>query len=494
MTGVRRSGVVLLVLAVVMLVPLPARADHEPPPVDIVVDTFADTYDGSCADGDCSVRDAVASASDGDTVGLPSGVFTLTLAGDGGIDLGDIDVDASITVTGIGETGTFVDASPLGDRAFDLAGADVRLERLTILGGATAGRGGAIRVTDGTAHLEFLSIRGSHARNGGAIAATNAGVRVSQSAFIDNVADRRGGGVSVHGTAVVRILRSSIVGGSARVGGALWTGSSGVTAVSASTLARNTATVGGALRATDGAVSIFRSTIARNAASTAAAIATDVETDVSVSIVAANRSRNGRPCVGPFASTHNVGTRGTRSCGFDAPTNETVRDASLGPLAAHGGPTPTVALLPGSPAIDVDPGCTRPDQRGVRHAGPCDAGAYEFARCLGVVVNVVGTRHDDELSGGRRTDGIVGQAGNDELQGSIGADGVCGGVDDDRLLGGPGNDRIDGSRGDDRLEGEDGDDVLRAGGGRDLVIGGPGRDVCIVDRHDRVRGCERIRR
>ena len=64
-------------------------------------------------------------------------------------------------------------------------------------------------------------------------------------------------------------------------------------------------------------------------------------------------------------------------------------DASLGALAGNGGPTPTVALLAGSPAIDAgDPaGCTDPignaltsDQRGdTRPAGArCDIGAYEY--------------------------------------------------------------------------------------------------------------------
>lgn len=57
----------------------------------------------------------------------------------------------------------------------------------------------------------------------------------------------------------------------------------------------------------------------------------------------------------------------------------------LGPLAANGGPTETVALRPGSAAIDRVPasgaGCPATDQRGLhrpQHAG-CDIGAFEFA-------------------------------------------------------------------------------------------------------------------
>lgn len=57
----------------------------------------------------------------------------------------------------------------------------------------------------------------------------------------------------------------------------------------------------------------------------------------------------------------------------------------LGPLADNGGPTQTMALLPGSPAIDAVPAsganCPQTDQRGVPRpqGGACDIGAFEFA-------------------------------------------------------------------------------------------------------------------
>ena len=54
----------------------------------------------------------------------------------------------------------------------------------------------------------------------------------------------------------------------------------------------------------------------------------------------------------------------------------------LGPLRDNGGPTPTQALLPGSPAIDHgdDAGCPTADQRGVPRprGAACDIGAYEY--------------------------------------------------------------------------------------------------------------------
>jgi hypothetical protein len=53
----------------------------------------------------------------------------------------------------------------------------------------------------------------------------------------------------------------------------------------------------------------------------------------------------------------------------------------LGPLANNGGPTDTLALLPGSPATNAADSAGRPatDQRGVPHPpGHCDIGAFQL--------------------------------------------------------------------------------------------------------------------
>lgn len=61
----------------------------------------------------------------------------------------------------------------------------------------------------------------------------------------------------------------------------------------------------------------------------------------------------------------------------------TTADPKLGPLRQNGGPTATMALLPGSAAIGLvaAAGCVSADQRGsARPQGPaCDAGAFEWA-------------------------------------------------------------------------------------------------------------------
>jgi FG-GAP-like repeat len=76
---------------------------------------------------------------------------------------------------------------------------------------------------------------------------------------------------------------------------------------------------------------------------------------------------------------HNICSDASAKLSSQASRNST--DPLLGPLSDNGGPTPTMALLPGSPAIDAgdDTACPSTDQRGVpRPAGAaCDIGAFE---------------------------------------------------------------------------------------------------------------------
>lgn len=98
--------------------------------------------------------------------------------------------------------------------------------------------------------------------------------------------------------------------------------------------------------------------------------------------------------------------------------------------------------------------------------------------------------------GTRRGDRLVGTNGPDELRGLAGDDRLSGLAGNDRLSGGDGNDRLTGGRGADTLIGGRGNDVLSARDGkRDTVDCGAGRrDRAVVDRRDRVRGCERVSR
>lgn len=81
---------------------------------------------------------------------------------------------------------------------------------------------------------------------------------------------------------------------------------------------------------------------------------------------------------------HNVSS--DSSCNFTNTGSLNNADALLGPLANNGDPTLTMALLPGSPAIDAGDNASAPptDQRGLpRPLGrAADIGAYEYAAQL----------------------------------------------------------------------------------------------------------------
>jgi len=162
----------------------------------------------------------------------------------------------------------------------------------------------------------------------------------------------------------------------------------------------------------------------------------------------------------------------TTSCGFTANSSKSLTDPGLDTLGTrnNGGPTQTIALEPGSPALDAVPrvanGCgtdVKTDQRGVSRpqGARCDIGAFELASGLGgtecTIEGTAGTRGDDVICGRGGYDVLIGQGGDDTLLGGRGWDVLLG---------------VDGARGNDALD------------------GGKERDVCVGDRGDKRTSCE----
>jgi CSLREA domain-containing protein len=442
----------------------------------VSVDTFQDTYDGSCADGDCSLRDAIAAVDSGGRVRVPSGFYPLSLSGSGGLESGDLDLVRPVTIVGTGETGSFLDASALGDRVFDVA-ADTELRHLTLLGGSQVlGRGGVIRATAGTFELRRSTVFGGRADDGGAVAVGNAAIAsIDRSWISDNRATGHGGGLFVLGTTVVS--RSTISGNRAVGGGGAFVGASVSLTIGDATVSRNTAVRGGGVRAA-GAIGLSFASIVANRASVGGGVllSSASESSTANSVFARNEaSDRGALCVRPLSSQgRNVAD--VRGCGLTASGDVTGVDPQVGVLRQNGGPTPTHALKAGSPAVDRGSGCHATDQRGAPRSD-CDSGAYELVLCLGRPVTIVGTPGPDDLSGGLERDVFLGRGGNDEFQGSVDVDRACGGKGDDRLIGGPGDDLLLGNGGRDVLFGEGGDDILIGGPGSDVCRGGTGNDI-----------------
>ena len=162
-----------------------------------------------------------------------------------------------------------------------------------------------------------------------------------------------------------------------------------------------------------------------------------------------------------------------------------------------GGGTPPPASGGGFPPGAGDQG--RRDFPGAGFGRPTDP-----LRAGGCATQQLGSGGADTLDGTSAADLIFGLGGNDQIRGRGDDDCLLGGPGRDRLIGGAGYDRLTGGRGADTLVGGPGanrydagagNDVVNARNGRvELVSCGSGRDLARVDRRDRVRRCERVKR
>ncbi len=143
--------------------------------------------------------------------------------------------------------------------------------------------------------------------------------------------------------------------------------------------------------ANTGTLTVTNSTLSGNSASTpictaCGAVGGGIEmggTETIGATIVANTTSGGN-CNGTVTTDlgYNLEDDAGASCGFSSTDHDVVgENPDLGPLQNNGGPTDTMALLPGSPAIDlVDSAtlCATPDQRGIARPTPvCDSGAYE---------------------------------------------------------------------------------------------------------------------
>ena len=280
-----------------------------------------------------------------------------------------------------------------GGGAVMLAG---RVVNSRIENNTSGGDGGGI-YHEGLKALEIVasSISNNAARREGGGLATFSpfaivpdGITIDDSTVSGNTAEQ-GGGIANTERGVITIRRSLIVNNAASgpffgSGGGVFSNSSGQTTIVDSTIAGNAAASGGGgiYNSNFSLMMINHSTVANNTSSNAGggvlAVAPMFVTD---SIIARNTGGGGSPnCVDFSAITDNGGNY-TDDLGtiFPCPATFAVTPAlNLGPLADNGGPTQTIALGAGSPALGGGAKCqTATDQRGVPRQPLCNSGAYE---------------------------------------------------------------------------------------------------------------------
>ncbi len=269
---------------------------------------------------------------------------------------------------------------------------------------ARMGMGGAIFASDptrgGTVSVTASTLSGNSATDGGGIA--NGGMlTVTASAFSGNSAVTGGGGGIFNGgccfpNKTVTVMDSTFNSNSAASsgGGIYSNGVSVALIVIDSTLSGNSASGtsaldgGGGIYSDDtGPVTVTDSTLSSNSAAGSGGGIFNGGFSGALAlhntIAAGNHAGDGPDLSGSVTSLgHNLVGDSHGASGF-ADTDLLDADPRLGPLQDNGGRTPTMALLPGSPAIAAgDPaGAADTDQRGPGFArvvqGRLDIGAFE---------------------------------------------------------------------------------------------------------------------
>ncbi len=373
----RRLGPLLLALAL----PAAARATV------FVPTTTADTTNGSCA-AVCSLRDAITAANQHageDVILLHAGTYTL-----GGTPptTGSLEIDGDLTLIGDGAASTIIDGGGVGGIFYVPGGATATIQGVTLRNGRSPGAGGAIR-NNGNLTLQRTVLTGNASVAGSAGAGFGGAIlsdgidsllTLTDSTVSANTAQGGGGGVAIGGNFVLANLTLSGNSSTQDFGGGLYFFSDAKGTANNLTVSRNSAALkgGGAFIETSAFIGIAPK--------------------ITNSILAGNTAPAEPDCSGAFSSGYDlIGNAGSANTGCIGPaaakhdvvgTPASPIDPKLALPAGNGGPTPTSALLTGSPALDAGnpaaPGsgngaCEPADQRGATRPGGvrCDIGAFE---------------------------------------------------------------------------------------------------------------------
>jgi hypothetical protein len=364
--------------------------------VNTIIDaTDATPGDGVCetasGNGICTLRAAVEETNalaGPDVVTVPAGVYSSVS--------GALIVDDDVTVAGAGAAATIIDGcgGPFGGivigAAVTASIGGVTLQHCNAVTGALS-NSGTLTLTDSvvsdnpvsgihneaTLTVERVTVRRNSDVAGGGIVSFGQ-LTVIDSTIADNSANLGGGVAVLSGSATLR--NSTISGNTAVSAGGLAVGFCFFGCANASavlnnvTITKNTVTTGdggGVYLMGDGEGGVYY---------------------LSNTLIAGNSDQGGEaPDCGPVFTSDGYNLIGsTAGCVVlgDTTGNVTGVSAGLGPLQDNGGPTPTHALLPGSPAMDAanpaapgigDTACEALDQRGTQRpqGARCDIGALE---------------------------------------------------------------------------------------------------------------------
>jgi len=231
-------------------------------------------------------------------------------------------------------------------RVFNLSGGNVSLSGLTIANGV-ANQGGGILVSAGNHNIFGCYITSNASTyTGGGLQVNDAILYLEGCSFTHNDAVYSGGGIYQGGSnlfsSILDLYNCTIVSNRA--------------AAISDPFAQPR---GGGIGRSGGSLGIYSSTIASNSSTYYGGGIETIDSpntaDIRGSIIAGNSAGSfGPDVIGTFdTGGYNIIGNTNNSTGFgDEPGDQLNVNPLLGPLADYGGPTPTMALRAGSPAID----------------------------------------------------------------------------------------------------------------------------------------------
>ena len=408
-----------------------------------------------------TIVDAVAKASDGDTIEIAAGTYNEY----------DIEIYKELTLIGAGSESTIVDAGENG-RLFT-TGSTVTISDLTMQNGLTSiggdifdEGGGAVMFTGDSLTLQNVILIDNYAVGSGGAIFNNGDLVLQNTQVLSNTAAGIGGGIYNYNLGIISITQSAIMhntaigtqgggiyaGGkaldiqystiaynsAASLGGGILASFVGPTTLSGVTLIGNEAASGAALFSQIGSITATNTTVSGNNATNNyggfyvsgpdtslfvknSTIAGNTRTNtagngfngimlgnfatVSVvnTILADNQENNCASSSSPTSLGYNLST--DYSCNLNQTGDQPGVDPLLGPLANNGGDVNTYALMPGSPAIDTGDNaqCAADDARGITR--PFDGDGDGNADCD---IGAVEARHQISIADYSLIEGDIG--------------------------------------------------------------------------------------
>ena len=317
-----------------------------------------------------------------DAIGNVAGTRTINL-GAGTYTGGTVNLTKNVTINGVVASNTVVSGNNQNEVFNINPGVTATLENLTVANGSATNGGGIYN--GGTLTVNNSTVNNNSAQDSGGGIYNNGTLTVNSSTISNNSAGVYGGGI--RNESILTVNNSTVNGNQSTYGSGI-TNFSQMT-VNNSTFTQNIST------GDSGAIDNYRqltlnnSTISGNEASNGAGIRALGTVTINNTIVAGNTGPDVSETLSGASSNNLIGN-GSGMTGISNGSNgnlvgtaQAPIDPLLAPLGDYGGPTQTMALLPGSPALNAGTslaGITT-DQRGISRpqASAFDIGAFESA-------------------------------------------------------------------------------------------------------------------